>query len=108
MSQSYLSIIDKLLVKSRAVVRESARYFKVYLPIEYNEIWSKLHKERKRVDVIIFLPHSISYVDKIIALNRLIVSENNRYRLYLPKRYNDIWEKLYKEKKKVDLLVIFK
>jgi len=47
MSISYLSIIDKLLVRGRAIIRESHRYFKVYLPTEYNDIWEYLHREKR-------------------------------------------------------------
>ena len=39
---------------------------------------------------------------------RRLTKENDRYKVYLPKKYNDIWEKLYKEGKRVDLLLILK
>ncbi|RLI96732.1 MAG: hypothetical protein DRP00_04950 [Candidatus Aenigmatarchaeota archaeon] len=105
---SYLAILDRLLVKKRSVIRESSRYFKVYLPSEYNDIWKRLHDERRKVDVIVLLPETIENVDKILALNRYIIKENDRYRLYLPKKYNDIWEELYRKKEKIDLLIVFK
>jgi len=108
MPASYLAILDRLLVKSRAVVRESTRYFKVYLPTEYNDIWEKLHSDRRKVDIIVFLPEPIEHIDKILALNRYVIKENNRYKLYLPKKYNDIWEKLHRKNQKVDLLIVFK
>ena len=55
MTVSYLSIIDRLLVRSRAVIRESHRYFKVYLPKKYNDVWEKLCEEGKRVDILVVL-----------------------------------------------------
>ncbi len=108
MPLSYLAILDRLLIKERSVIRESSRYFKVYLPSEYSDIWEDLHSERKRVDVIVFLPEPVEHVDKILVLNRYVIKENNRYKLYLPKKYNDVWEKLHRKNQKVDLLIVFK
>jgi len=105
---SCLSIIDRLLVRGRSIVRESHRYYKVYLPTEYNDIWEHLHREKREVDFIVFLPEPINYVDKVLAVNRRLTKENDRYKLYLPKRYGDIWGRLCKEGKRVDLLLILK
>jgi len=105
---SYLSIIDRLLIRSRAIIRESHRYYKVYLPTEYNDIWEHLHREKREVDFIVFLPEPVSYVDKLPAFNRRLIKESDRYKLYLPKRYDDIWEKLCRENKRVDLLIVFR
>ena len=107
MPTSYLWIIDRVLVKSRAVIKESSRYFKIYLPSEYNNIWIKLCEEKKRVDVIVFLPEHVEHVDKILAVKRLITREGDRFKLYLPKKYNSIWEKLCHAHKRVDLIVVF-
>lgn len=106
MALDYLSIMDRILVRQRAVIRESKRYFKIYLPIEYNEIWEKLKENKKLVDVVIFLPSEVNYVDKILMPKREIVKENERYKIYLSKKYNNIWEKL--ESKSVDLLIVFR
>jgi len=95
-------------VKERSIIRESARYFKVYLPSEHSDIWKRLHDERRKVNVIVFLPKSVEHVDKILALSRYVIKENDRYKLYLSKRYNDIWEELHSEKQKADLLIVFK
>ena len=108
MTTSYLSIIDRLLVRGRSVIRESYRYFKVYLPTEYNDIWEYLHRERREVDFIVFLPEPVSYVDKVLVFNRRLTKESERYKLYLPKRYDDIWEKLCRENKRVDMLIVFR
>jgi hypothetical protein len=108
MSTSYLTIIDRLLVRGRAIIRESHRYFKVYLPTEYNDIWGHLHREKREVDFIVFLPEPVSYVDKLLVRNRRLIKESERYKLYLPKKYNDVWEKLYRENKRVDILVVLK
>jgi len=34
----YLSIIDKLLVKDKSIIRKSHKYFKIYLPTKCNDI----------------------------------------------------------------------
>ncbi len=104
----YLMILRKMLVKSRSVVRESKRYYKVYLPMDYNEIWRKIHEEKRKVDVIVFLPDPVNYVDKILLTSKNIVRENDRYKIYLNKKYNKLWEMLHKQNKKVDLLVVLK
>jgi len=106
MLTSYLSIIDRLLVRGRAIIRESHRYYKVYLPTEYNDIWEYLHREKREVDFIVFLPEPVNYVDKVLVRNRRLTKESERYKLYLPRKYNDVWEKLYRENKRVDILVI--
>lgn len=88
------------------MIRESRRYFKVYLPKEYNELWEKLKSSDRLVDVIILLPSEIDYVDKIIASKRELTRENDRFKIYLPKKYNSVWEKLVG--KTVDLLIVFR
>lgn len=55
MPTSYLSIIDRLLARGRAIVRESHRYYKLYLPRKYNDVWEKLYRENKRVDILVVL-----------------------------------------------------
>ena len=50
----------------------------------------------------------MSYVDKVLVRNRRLTKESERYKLYLPRRYDDIWEKLYRENKRVDILVMLK
>jgi len=56
----------------------------------------------------VFLPEPIEHIDKILALNRYVIKESNRYKLYLPKKYNDVWEKAHRKNQKVDLLIVFK
>jgi len=68
----------------------------------------QLHRKKRRVDFIVFLPEPVNYVDKVLALNRRLTKESDRYKLYLPKRYSDIWGKLYRENKRVDILVMLK
>ena len=50
----------------------------------------------------------MNYVDKVLAVSRRLTKESKRYKLYLPKRYSDVWKKLYEEGKRVDLLVVLK
>ena len=104
---SYLAIIDRVLVKERSIIKESSRYFKIYLPSEYNDIWIKLCEEKKRVDVIVFLPELIEHIDKILAVKRRITREGGRFKVYLPKKYNSIWERLHHTHRKVDLIIVF-
>jgi len=108
MLTSYLSIIDKVLVRDRAIIRGSHRYYKVCLPTEYNDIWEHLHREGREVDLIVFLPEAVNYVDKVLVFNRGLTKENEKFKLYLPRKYNDVWEKLYRENKRVDILVVLK
>ena len=66
----YLMILRKLLIKDRAVIRESSRYFKTYLPLEYNDIWKFAHNNKMLVDVMIILPYTINTIDKVLMMNR--------------------------------------
>ena len=106
MGLNYLAIMDRILIKQRTIIRESARYFKVYLPMEYNDLWERLKSGKMLVDVIVFLPSEVNYVDKILMQRREVVKENERYKIYLPKKLNSIWEKL--DGKTVDLLIVFR
>ena len=47
----------------------------------------------------------MEYVDKVFAPRRRIVRENERLKIYLPKRYNSLWQRF--EDRKVDLLIVF-
>jgi len=104
----YLLILRKMLVKNRSVVKESYKYYKVYLPSDFNQLWNVVYEERRKVDIIVFLPRSISNVDKILMMNRNLSRENNRFKIYLDKRYNDIWESLYRSHEKVDLIIVLR
>jgi len=55
MSTPYLLIIDRMLVRGRTVIKESYRYYKVYLPVGYSDIWEKLYKGNKGVNLLIVL-----------------------------------------------------
>jgi len=50
----------------------------------------------------------VNYVDKVLVRNRRLTKESERYKLYLPRKYNDVWEKLYRENKRVDILIVLK
>ncbi len=104
----YLLILRKMLVKNRSVVKESYKYYKVYLPSDFNQLWNVVYGERRKVDIIVFLPHSVSNVDKILMMNRNLSRENNRFKIYLDKRYNDIWKFIHQSHEKVDLIIVLK
>jgi len=40
---------------------------------------------RGEVDFVVFLSEPINYVDKVLAVNRRLTKESDRYKLYLPK-----------------------
>lgn len=67
-----------------------------------------IHREKRKIDVIIFLPEPVNLVDKLLARNKRLAREGERFKLYLSKRYGDIWEKLCEEGKRVDLIVEFR
>ena len=104
MSIDYLAIMDRLLVPRRTIVREGDRYYKVYLPREYNEILKRIHDEGRSIDVIAILPKEIMGVTKILMPGRKLSRERDRYKLYLSSKYRSIWEQLVGEK--IDLLII--
>ena len=106
MGLDYLAIMDRVLVKGRHVIRESTRYFKVYLPMEYNDLWERLKSSNKLLDVVVFLPSEVSYVNKILMEKRELMRENDGFKVYLSRKYNDLWEKLVGQK--VDLLIVFR
>ena len=43
---NYLAAIRRILVKDRVILRESKRYYRKYLSIEYNDMWSVLSREK--------------------------------------------------------------
>lgn len=103
---SILKILDRILIRERSVIKESPRSFKVYLPMEYNNLFEEIRNQGMLVDVIIFLPRECYGVDKVLSRNRYLVREKERFKLYLPKAYNNIWEELKGEK--VDLLLVIR
>lgn len=104
----YLAVLDKLLVKGRSVVRETKNY-KVYLPIEFNDIWERLYRDGRRVDVLILLPKNINYVvDKVLLRGRKITGEHTRFKIYLDRKYDDLWNLLSANNAKIDLVIVLK
>lgn len=59
------------------------------------------------VNVIAILPQQVQWVDKIVMKKRTSVKENERFKIYLSKQYNDIRKYLHRENKKLDLLIMF-
>lgn len=49
MPVDHLVIIDRILLKQRTVIREIDDYYRVYLPMEYNELWERLFRDRRSV-----------------------------------------------------------
>jgi len=101
-------------IRKRGIVREHKLY-KVYLPIDMNDLWEELHKKKAEFDVIVLIPRIededkpdlLKLVDKIVMRNRVITKEHNRFKIYLSSVYNDVWEYLNK-KEKVDLVLILR
>jgi len=107
MPAPYMLIIDRVLVRGGAIIRESYRYCKVYRLTDCNEIGEAMHREKRRVDFMVFLPELLT-TSAVLAANERLIKESDRYKLYLPKRYSDMLEKLYRECERVDLLVVLK
>lgn len=42
----------------------------------------------------------------VINLERRVVKEGKRFKIYLPKAYNSLWSKLSEMKKKVKIIII--
>jgi hypothetical protein len=111
MQEEILKIIKTIPIPHRSIVKEH-KMFKVYLPLEYNDVWRALHEQKRKVDVVVSLPQAeggpveSKPVDKILMNRRTVVKEKSRFKLYLSSRYNDIWEHLWRKKLKVDVLVV--
>jgi len=54
----------------------------------------------------VFLPELIEHVDKVLAVKRLITREGDRFKVYLPKKYNSTWKRLYHTHRKVNLITV--
>jgi hypothetical protein len=110
MEEEILKIIKMIPIPRRSVVKEH-KMFKVYLPLEYNDVWRALHEQKRKVDVVVNLPRmedapiEVRLAGRILMRRRTIVKEKSRFKLYLSSRYNDIWERLWRRKLKVDMLV---
>jgi len=112
-TEELLLLMKTIPIKKRGIVREHKMY-KVYLPTDLNDIWEELHKRRVEVDVIVLIPkiengsipELLKIVDKVVMRNRTVIREHNRFKIYLSKGYNDIWEYLNKKEVKVDLVLI--
>jgi len=113
--EDYLLLMKTIPLRKRGIVREH-KLFKVYLPIDMNDLWEELHKRRTEFDVIVLIPQVndtdkpdlLKLVDKIIMKNRVITREHNRFKIYLSSTYNDVWEYLNKRDVKVDLVLILR
>jgi len=112
-TEELLLLMKTIPVKKRGIVREHKMY-KVYLPIDYNDLWEELYEKKVKLDVAVLIPRVedqvkpdiLKLVDKIVVRNRTVIREHNRFKLYLPKGFNDIWEYLNKKEVKVDLVLI--
>jgi hypothetical protein len=47
----------------------------------------------------------IKFVREIPIMRRMIIKAGNRYFIYLPTEYNEIWEYLHENKIKVNLII---
>ncbi len=61
-----LVVGDRILVRNRMVAREGDRRFKIYLPMDNNDLWEKLAEARVRVDVVIKI-RDRELAEKILA-----------------------------------------
>ena len=112
MFKEYLTIMKVFPSRQRAVIRESRGMYKVYLASEFNDVWKYLCDKHAEIDILVLLPEPpndapdfLRLVDKIVMRKRRIIREHNRYKIYLSKKYNNVWEFLYKHSARVDILV---
>lgn len=102
-------------IKRRGVVREHKLY-KIYLPIDMNDLWEELHNRNIRLDVIVLIPkiesedkpELLKIINKIVMRNRYVTRERNRFKIYLSSTYNDIWEYLNKHGIKIDAVLLLR
>ena len=57
LSDLVIEIGNKLYIPDRKVIRESNKY-KVYLPLQYRELWEYLRLNKQKVDVIIIIKNN--------------------------------------------------
>jgi len=112
MFKEYLTIMKVFPSRQRSIIRESQGVFKVYLTNEFNDVWGYLCEKQAKVDVLVILPELPSnapdflrLIDKIVMRKRRIVREHSRFKVYLSKKYNNVWTFLYRLNAKVDILV---
>jgi len=114
-AEELLLLMKTIPVKRRGIVREHKLY-KIYLPLDLNDVWEELHRRRTGFDVIVLIPQVddagkpelLKIVDKIVMRNRVITKEHNRFKIYLSSTYNDIWQYLSARDLKVDVILILK
>ncbi len=53
-SLEYLMMLKRFLIKGRSVIKWSPEHCKVYLPTEYNDLWTELKNRGVVVDVVVF------------------------------------------------------
>jgi len=88
--------------------------YKVYLPIDLNDLWKEHHRRNTKFVVLIpkmsdaNKPNLLRLVDKIIMWKRVIVREHKRFKIYLSSAYNDLWEYLNRNNVKVDIVIILR
>jgi len=114
-AEDILRLVKTIPVRKRGIVREHKMY-KIYLPLELNDLWTELREKNVKFDVVILIPRIedenkpdlLKLVDKIVMRGRVITREHNRFKIYLSSVYNDVWEYLNKNDIKVDAVLIVK
>ena len=43
--------------------------------------------------------------NKFVVTKRSIIREHMRYKIYLPEQYNEIWEEIRRQGRRVDLII---
>ncbi|MEM1831406.1 MAG: hypothetical protein QXJ97_07755 [Desulfurococcaceae archaeon] len=87
-ASEYLMMLKRVLVKGRSVIKESPEHYKVYLPTEYNDLWTELKNRGVVVDVVVFLLSQHYGVSKILIRDKSLVRESERFKIYLSKAHN--------------------
>jgi len=113
--EDYLLLMKTIPIKHRGIVREHKLY-KIYLPIDMNDLWRELHSRNIRFDVIVLIPkieeedkpELLKIINKIVMRKRIITREYKRFKIYLASAYNGLWKYFNERGIKVDVVLILR
>ena len=103
-----------IVFKRKKLAREGPKY-KIYLPRGYNHIFSKLYECKCATEFLILIPDLPATTNlpaeliftRIIRLPlRKIAREGRNYKIYLPRRLNDLWRFLYSNNVTVTVVMV--
>jgi len=101
-------------VRGRSVLKEAEGQYKVYMPTYFNDLWSYIYESGKSFDVIVIFPkisnsdkpRILDHISELALPKRRLTKENDKYKMYLPRQYSDVWKFLHEKKIEIDLVVL--